>query len=414
MKKPELLSPAGDFERMEYAVAYGADAVYLAGKGFGMRTASDNFDGAELEKAIRFCHEKGVRVFVTVNTMPREDEICRLPAFLEELEQFGADAAIIADLGVVKLCKKYAPHVEIHISTQANIVNSEAAGIYYEMGAKRVVLARELSLEEIMQIRAHTPKELELETFVHGAMCMSYSGRCYISAHLTGRDANRGACAQPCRWKYSLVEASRPDETFPVYEDEQGSYLLNSKDLCMIDHIPQLMEAGIDSFKIEGRVKTAYYTAAVTNAYRRAIDLYCRDPQHYDLTPWVRQEVDKVSHREYYTGFYFGDRDSQHPQDAGYLRTWDICAMYTGEETAQGAVFQQKNKFAPGDMLELLTPQGPPRPIRLEAILDEEGHSMESAPHAHQRLILPGVFEVPPYSMLRKKRENERAAEGLL
>ena len=264
MRKPELLSPAGDFERLEYALAYGADACYLAGKDFGMRTAPGNFTGEELEKACKLAHSLGKRVYVTVNTMPRSEE-----------------AAIIADLGVLEMCKQYAPRLERHISTQANITNYQAAEAWHKLGAHRVVMARELSLQEVALIREKTPPELAIEVFVHGAMCMSYSGRCYLSAYLTGRDGNRGACAQPCRWQYSLVERQRPGQVMDVFEGEEGAYILNSKDLCMLDHIPELIEAGVDSFKIEGRAKTAYYTAITANAYRRAIDLYCENPVGY-------------------------------------------------------------------------------------------------------------------------------------
>ena len=403
MKKPELLSPAGDFERLRYALAYGADAVYLAGKDFGMRTASDNFGEEELQRAVEYAHARGKRVFVTVNTMPRNEEVERLPAFLQALERMGADAAILADLGALALCQKYAPHVAPHISTQANVTNYQAARAYHSLGARRIVLARELSLEEVAQIRDKTPPELELEVFVHGAMCMSYSGRCYLSAYLTGRDANRGNCAQPCRWKYSLVEQTRPGKVFPVYEGEEGAYVLNSKDLCMLENIPALIRAGVDSFKIEGRVKTAYYTAVTANAYRRAIDLYCQDPAGYQQPQWVADEVEKVSHREYSTGFFFGP-GQQRVQDGGYLRTWDICAMAQGKDAPQGALLTQKNKFAPGDRLELIDPNGPPRAFTLEKLLDETGQPIDSAPHPHQTVIVPQLRQLDPMALLRRAR----------
>lgn len=407
MKKPELLAPAGDFERLRYALAYGADAVYLAGKAFGMRTASDNFGAEELRDAAALAHSMGKRIFVTVNTMPRNNEVDQLPRYLEQLEAGGVDAAIIADLGVLRLCQRYAPHVAPHISTQANVTNYQAARAWHELGARRIVLARELTLEEVAEIRAKTPAGLELDVFVHGAMCMSYSGRCYLSAYLTGRDANRGNCAQPCRWKYSLVEQTRPDQAMPVYEDGQGAYILNSKDLCMIGHIPALAGAGVDSFKIEGRVKTAYYTAVTTNAYRRAIDLYAQDPAGYALPQWIAEEVEKVSHREYCTGFFFGGNGEQRVQDGGYLRTWDVCAMSDGADAPWGARFTQKNKFAPGDRLELVTPQGPPQPFVLDRLLDEEGRELESAPHPHQKLVLPQLRGVHPLAMLRRERPHE-------
>ncbi len=407
MRKPELLSPAGDFERLEYALAYGADACYLAGKDFGMRTAPGNFTGEELEKACKLAHSLGKRVYVTVNTMPRSEEAERIPAFLDFLQQAGADAAIIADLGVLEMCKQYAPRLERHISTQANITNYQAAEAWHKLGAHRVVLARELSLQEVALIREKTSPELAIEVFVHGAMCMSYSGRCYLSAYLTGRDGNRGACAQPCRWQYSLVERQRPGQVMDVFEGEEGAYILNSKDLCMLDHIPELIEAGVDSFKIEGRAKTAYYTAITANAYRRAIDLYCENPVGYALPDWVRQEVEKVSHREYYTGFYFGDKDSQRPEDGGYQRPWEVCALSLGEQGPYGPVFLQKNRFSLGDELELIDPVGPPQAFRAERLLDEEGQELTCAPHPHQHLVLPQLTQVQEKAFLRRRVEKE-------
>ena len=407
MKIPELLCPAGDFERLRYALAYGADAVYLAGKQFGMRAASGNFTEEELRQAASLAHSLGKRVFVAVNAMPRNDEMDRLPAYLEVVGQSGADAVIAADIGVMKLCQKYAPQTEIHISTQANITNYQAARAWHELGAKRAVLARELSLEEIACIRAKTPPELELEVFVHGAMCMSYSGRCYLSDYLTGRDANRGACAQPCRWQYSLVEQKRPGQPMADVEGAEGSYLLNSKYLCMIDHIPALVQVGVDSLKIEGRMKTAYYTAVVANAYRRALDLYQENPADYSLPDWVRQEVEKTSHREYYTGFFFGRQDGQHREDGGYQRPWDLCAMALGERSAWGPLFSQRNKFSLGDELELVDPEGPPQAFTLESLLDQEGNPMESAPHPCQTVVLPQLKRVHPQALLRRRKPEE-------
>ncbi len=411
MKIPELLCPAGDFERLRYALAYGADAVYLAGKQFGMRAASGNFTGEELCQAVSLAHSLGKRVFVTVNTMPRNDEIDRLPEYLEAVGQSGADALIVADLGALRLCQKYAPKTEIHISTQANITNYQAARAWHELGAKRAVLARELSLEEIACIRAKTPPELELEVFVHGAMCMSYSGRCYLSDYLTGRDANRGACAQPCRWQYSLVEPKRPGQLMDIVEEEEGAYILNSKDLCMIDHIPELVETGVDSLKIEGRMKTAYYTAVTANAYRRALDLYKENPTAYRLPGWVGQEVEKTSHREYYTGFFFGRQDGQHQQDGGYQRPWDLCAMSLGQQNQWGPLFSQRNKFSLGDSLELLDPGGPPQAFTLESLLDQEGNPVESAPHPCQTVVLPQLKQVHPLALLRRRKSDEQKGD---
>ena len=300
---PELLAPAGDMEKLRFAIAYGADAVYLAGQKFGMRAAAANFDDEALRVGITYAHERGVKCYITVNIMPSERDLHALPAYLELLQDVGADALIGADVGVILLAQKYAPRVPLHISTQTSILNHEAANFWADLGAERIVLARELSLEEIAEIRANTPKTLEIEAFVHGAMCISYSGRCLISQYMTGRDANRGACAQPCRWNYALMEEKRPGEFFPVEEDARGTYLYNSKDLCMIGHIPELVRAGVDSLKIEGRNKTAYYAACVTGAYRTALDAYAADPAGFELPQFCLAEVNKVSHRDYYTGF---------------------------------------------------------------------------------------------------------------
>ena len=317
-KKIELLAPAGDWERLEMAVAYGADAVYLAGTTFGMRSFAGNFSPEEMKRAVAFCKAHGVDAHVTCNTMPRNDEIARLPQWLELLEEAGVTAVILADVGVLGLAKKYAPNVKIHISTQASIVNYQAATAWHELGADRVILARELNLEEIAEIRAKTPKSLEIETFAHGAMCVSYSGRCLLSNYMTGRDSNRGACAQPCRYKFSLMEEKRPGEYFDVYEDEKGTYIMNSRDMCMIDHIPDLIAAGVDSLKIEGRAKSSYYAAIVTGAYRHCIDdVLAGRP----LNMTWRDEVEKVSHRHYSTGFFYG-QPGQYTADARYIRDW--------------------------------------------------------------------------------------------
>ncbi len=321
-KKIELLAPAGDMERLEMAVAYGADAVYLAGTTFGMRSFAGNFTPEELKRAVALCHKKGVRVHVTCNTMPRNDEVARLPEWLTYLDQVGVDAVILADVGVMALAGKYAPHVQRHISTQASIVNYETARAWHDLGADRVILARELSLDEIREIRAKTPPELELEAFAHGAMCVSYSGRCLLSNYMTGRDSNRGACAQPCRYKYALMEEKRPGEYFPVYEDEKGTYIMNSRDMCTIDHVAELIDAGLDSLKLEGRAKSAYYAAIVTGAYRHAIDAALAGQP---LDPVWRDEVEHISHRHYSTGFYFG-QPGQFTEDSRYIRDWQIVA----------------------------------------------------------------------------------------
>ena len=338
MKKPEILSPAGDMEKLEYAVAYGADAVYMAGSRFGMRTASDNFDSQNLPKAVAYAKEQGVKTYITINSMLRNNEIDELPAFLQQLEQIQPTAAIAADLGVLSLIKKHAPSLDIHISTQTSIVNHQTANAWHDLGAKRVVLARELSLDEIAEIRAKTPKELELECFVHGAMCVSYSGRCLISNYMAGRDANRGNCVQPCRFNYSVVEEKRPGEYFNILEDEKGTYLFNSKDLNMIEYIPQLAAAGIDSFKIEGRVKSAYYAASITSAYRTAVDEYFKNPQAFNPRGYWYDEVFKVSHREYGTGFYMDKAGpGQYYTDSMYIRDYNItgAVISDGENRAR-------------------------------------------------------------------------------
>ena len=403
MKKPEILAPAGDFEKMKYAVAYGADAVYLSGKMYGMRTASGNFDNDELKRAVDYCHARGVKCFVTVNVMPRSHEIDMLPQYLEMLGDIKADALIIADIGVLPLAKKYAPNVRIHISTQASVVNYSSAMVLHELGADRIVLARELSLREIAEIRRRTPKTLELETFVHGSMCVSYSGRCLLSNFMAGRDSNHGNCAQPCRWCYTLMEEKRPGEFFPILEDEHGSYILNSKDMCLIDHIPELVQAGIDSFKIEGRVKTAYYAAVITGAYRKAVDLYAEMGEDYILPESIRQEVFKVSHRDYYTGFYFGETQGQYVKDALYIRDWDVCAMLDGTESENGAAFAvQKNRISIGDRVELLSPGKMPVDFTVEELYDSDMQPIQAAIHPQMRFGIRLPCTAPEMSIIRK------------
>lgn len=350
-RSPELLAPAGDRERLEAAVRFGADAVYLGGSAFGMRAAPANFTFDELRCAVEYAHERGVRVYLACNTLPRNAEIDALPAFLTAWAECGVDAFIITDLGVLELARRYAPQVELHVSTQAGIVNYAAANAFYALGAKRIVTAREMSLAEIGELRARTPGELAIECFVHGAMCVSFSGRCLLSNYMTGRDSNRGDCAQPCRWKYHLVEEKRPGQYFPVEEDKDGTYLLNARDLCMIEHIPELISAGVTSFKIEGRAKSAYYTAVVTNAYRCAIDGYLRaqDQTGYRPEPWILEELTRVSHREYCTGFYF-DKPQANAQifyDGGYRRDWEVAAV--AGNTAGGLLHAvQRNRFFRG------------------------------------------------------------------
>ena len=398
MPKLELLSPAGDFERLQMAVLYGADAVYLAGTDFGMRSFAGNFTPEELPKAVEFAHGHGVKVHVTVNTMPRNNEIIDLPAYLERLDDAGVDALIVADLGAFTLAGKYAPHCQRHISTQQSIANYECARAWHDLGAQRVVLARELNLEEIQEIRAKTPKELEIETFGHGAMCVSYSGRCLLSNYMTGRDSNRGACAQPCRYQYALMEEKRPGEYFPVYEDEKGTYILNSRDMCMIDHLDDLMDAGVDCIKIEGRAKSAYYAAIVTGAYRHVID---------DLTagrpvdPVWRDEVDKVSHRIYSTGFYYGF-PGQYTENSRYLREWQVAAIVESCDENGLALCSLRNKFCEGTELEAVGPDLRPFPVLTGNMTDLEGNPLAEPRTPQSKFYLPLPKQVPPYTILRK------------
>ena len=402
MGKPELLAPAGDMERLTMAVAYGADAVYLAGNTFGMRAFAGNFDEDGLAKAVALAHGHGVRVHVTCNTMARNDEIARLPAFLELLESLGADAVIAADVGVLALCKKYAPHVQVHVSTQAGVTNYEMARAWYDLGASRVILARELSLDEIRELRAKTPRELEVEAFVHGAMCVSYSGRCLLSNYMTGRDASRGACAQPCRYQYALMEEKRPGEYFPIFEENGETFILNSRDMCMIDHVAELMDAGLDSLKIEGRAKSAYYAAAVTAAYRHAIDAAAEGRA---LDPIWRAEVDKVSHRHYSTGFYYG-YPGQYTDSARYIRDWQVLAVVTGCDGVGNATLSLRNKFAAGDPVELMGPDTPAIAFTAPMMEDETGAPLPEARHPQMVFRMKLPCYAPPLSVLRACREN--------
>lgn len=361
---PELLAPVGDMERLISAVRYGADAVYLAGKSFGMRSAPSNFTNEELEEAVKYCHAQGVKVYVTCNILPHNAELAALPAFLEFCQAIGVDAFIMTDLGVMSMAKKYAPNVAIHISTQAGVVNYETANAFYNMGAERVVLARELSFEEIAEIRAKTPKALEIEAFVHGAMCISFSGRCLLSNYMTGRDANHGDCAQPCRWDYYLIERTRPDQVFTIEQDQKSTYVFNSHDMCMIEHIPQLIECGISSLKIEGRAKSAYYVACVTNAYRHGIDAVMNGEP---LPQWVVDETEKISHRAYSTGFYSGHEPGQTVNSGGYIRGWDVAAVCTGEENGMMRL-SQRNRFFRGETVSVLEPGEVPYDLTLSEI----------------------------------------------
>lgn len=403
IKRPEILSPAGDMECIKNSLKFGADAVYLAGKQFGMRTASKNFDNDELKKAVELAHSYGSKLYVTCNTLPRNNEMAVLPDFLSYADEIGVDAFIIADLGVFELAKKYAPNVERHISTQAGIVNSDTANAWYNMGASRVVLAREMTFDDIVDIRAKIPKELEIECFVHGAMCVSFSGRCLISSYLTGRDANRGDCAQPCRWKYHLYEENREGQFFPVEEADGGTYLYNSRDMCMIEHIPELIESGISSLKIEGRAKGAYYCAVTTNAYRHAVNDYMKERENYTLKPWIKEELEKISHREYNTGFYLGKEPGQVTSNGGYIRHYDVVAVCESNEGNVSNI-TQRNKFFVGDTLDVLPPSGIPFTTVCKELKNKYGVAVESAPHAMEELIMTTDKEIPPSSVIRKKR----------
>ena len=398
MRKLELLSPAGDMERLKMSVLYGADAVYLAGTSFGMRSFAGNFSPEELPEAVKFAHEHGVKCHVTVNTMPRNEEVAQLPAYLEQLGDAGVDALIVADLGAFMLAGKYAPHCEKHISTQQSIANYECAQSWFDLGAQRVVLARECSLDEIRTIRQKVDPKLEIETFGHGAMCVSYSGRCLLSNYMTGRDSNRGACAQPCRYQYALMEEKRPGEYFPVYEDEKGTYILNSRDMCMIDHLKDLMDAGVDCIKIEGRAKSAYYAAIVTGAYRHCIDDIAAGRE---LDPVWRDEVEHVSHRIYSTGFYYGE-PGQYVENSRYIRQWQIVAKVESCDENGTAVCSLNNKFRAGDALEAVGPDLRPFPITAEGMADMDGVPLEEARTPQMRFTLKLPKQVPPLSMLRR------------
>jgi len=404
MIKPELLSPAGDREKLEMALHYGADAVYLAGKKYGMRAAAGNFDPDGMREAVTMSHAAGAKVYVTVNTLPHEPQLAALPGYLEHLADSGADGLIIADLGVMALAKRYAPRLPIHISTQLGVVNSETARMLFELGASRVVLAREMHLDEIASLRAHTPPELELEAFVHGAMCVSFSGRCLLSNYMTGRDGNGGACAQPCRWKYHLMEEKRPGQYFEITEDTEGTHIMNSRDMCMIDHIPELIEAGISSLKIEGRMKSAYYAGMTAYAYRHAIDDYLAGKA---FDPYWRTECDKISHRQYSTGFYFGAPGQYYP-DNMYFADADVAAVVESCEGRE-AVLTQRNRFAPGDTLELVNRDAKPVTFTVTDLRDGEGNPVETANHPMMTLRMRLPVPAERLSVLRRLRTPEAA-----
>ncbi len=420
ISRPELLSPAGNFEKLKAALLYGADAVYLAGQSFGMRSAADNFSTEELAEAVKYTHERGKRLFLTLNTMPHGDEYDALREFLHEIKNIGIDAYIVADLGVMATLTEIIPDAEIHVSTQASIVSPEAAMAYVRMGAKRLVLARELNLGEIKAIRDRIPEDVELEAFVHGSMCVSYSGRCMLSNMMTGRDANRGKCTQPCRWNYIIYEEKRPDLPIPIEQTQLGTFIMSSKDMCTIEHIPELIEAGINSFKIEGRMKSAYYTALVTNAYRMAIDSYMSDPENYTYDPTLLRELESVSHREYCTGYYL-DKPIENAQlgtQTGYIRDKAYFATATEYdeaeakrleergvplETENGRLYRfiQRNKVKIGDSAEIISPRKIGSPLTVKEIYLQNGEAVEAAPHPSMIFWARVPFEVYEGDIMR-------------
>ena len=408
MRKTELLIPAGSLDVLKTAVVYGADAVYIGGEAFGLRAKAHNFSLQEMDEGVRFAHQHEVKVYVTANILAHNQDLDGVEKYFEELRPIGPDALIISDPGVFAIAKRVLPQVDIHISTQANNTNYGTFLFWHELGAKRVVTARELSLQEIRQIRERIPEDMEIESFVHGAMCISYSGRCLLSNYFTGRDANQGSCTHPCRWKYAVVEETRPGEYMPVYENDRGTFIFNSKDLCMIEHIPELLEAGIDSLKVEGRMKTALYVAVVARAYRRAIDDYRKDPQLYRQNlEWYKEEIGKCTTREFSTGFYFGKpgSDSQIYENSTYHKNYTYLGTVQAVDDMGRARIEQKNKFSVGEIIEVMKPDGTNEAVQVRRILDEDGVSQESAPHARQMLWVDLGISLKPYDLLRRREE---------
>ena len=405
MRKPELLLPGGSLDVLKVAVLYGADAVYIGGESFGLRAKAKNFSRAEMEEGIAFAHEHGAKVYVTANIFAHDADLEGAAAYFRELSEIGPDAVLVADPGMFMLAKRNAPNLELHISTQANNTNYETCLFWHELGAKRIVTARELSLREIKDIREHIPDELEIESFVHGAMCISYSGRCLLSSYLAGRDANRGLCTHPCRWKYAVMEETRPGEYMPIEENERGTFIFNSKDLCMIEHLPDLYEAGIDSFKIEGRMKTALYVATAARTYRLAMDAYERDPKEYEeKLPWFREQIADCTYRKFTTGFFYGrpDQEDQIYDNKTYVNNYTFLGIVREIDGNGDAVTEQKNKFCVGDTIEIMKPDGRNVITKVLALHDGEGQSMESAPHPKQELHIRLEAEAEPWDILRR------------
>ena len=400
MKRIELLSPAGNFEKMQFALEFGADAVYLGGKNFGLRAFSGNFTDEEISRAVEYAHSKSKSVYVTVNIFPHESDLKTLPDFLKHLERSGVDGLLVADLGIFSMAKEIVPNLKLHVSTQANITNSKSARAWQNLGATRLVLARELSLDEIKKIRDAV--DCEIEVFVHGAMCLSYSGRCYLSAYMTNRDANRGSCTQPCRWKYSLVEEKRPNEFFPIDEDERGTFILNSKDLCLLPRLKDLLDVGIDSLKIEGRMKSGNYVAGVTKIYRQAIDSYISDAQNFSIDPEWIHELGKISHRPYTTGFTFDDGKSMQVYDSSsYVRDTDFLGIVRSYENGIATV-EHRNRFERGEVVEFFQPNRKSFNQRIDEIFDEDGNRIEVANRVQQILKIPIENPVDEFTILRR------------
>ena len=406
MRRPELLIPASSLEVLKIAVIYGADAVYIGGEAFGLRAKAKNFSMDEIREGIAFAHAHDVKVYITANILAHNGDLDGVREYFAELREIKPDALIISDPGVYMIAKEVCPEIERHISTQANNTNYGTYRFWYEQGAKRVVSARELSLAEIKEIRANIPDDLEIETFIHGAMCISYSGRCLLSNYFTGRDANQGACTHPCRWKYAVVEEKRPGEYLPVYENERGTYIFNSKDLCMIEHIPELMESGIDSFKIEGRMKTALYVATVARTYRRAIDDYKQSPELYrEHMAWYQEQISNCTYRQFTTGFFFGkpSDEAQIYDNNTYVKEYTYLGI-VGEQNEEGLYrIEQRNKFSVGESIEVMKPDGANITVTVQRIVDEEGHDMESAPHPKQVLYIDLGQPLAMYDILRRK-----------
>ncbi|MGL5436459.1 MAG: peptidase U32 family protein [Lachnospiraceae bacterium] len=410
MRETEVLIPAGSLDVLKTAVIYGADAVYIGGEAFGLRAKAKNFTNEEISEGIAFAHEHGVKVYITANILAHNDDLPGVEAYFQELKEINPDALIISDPGVFAIARRLLPDMELHISTQANNTNYGTYQFWYQLGAKRVVSARELSLKEIKEIREQIPEDMEIESFIHGAMCISYSGRCLLSNFMVGRDANQGACTHPCRWKYALMEEKRPGEYMPVYENERGTYIFNSKDLCMVEYVPEMIEAGIDSFKIEGRMKTALYVATVARTYRRAIDDYKKDPALYQANlDWYRSEIGKCTYREFTTGFYFGkpDETTQIYNSNTYVKNYTYLGTVEHVRADGCGMIRQKNKFSVGEPIEIMKPDGTNLEVTVKAIYDEDGRGVYSAPHPQQLLYVDLGEQLNPYDILRRSEMGD-------